>query len=84
MGYQLQAKTRVSEAVEVGAQAFGEMGEWNHWDATSAQHHRLGPAIFGKVKLGGREMIQYNAAVLFGATKASPDNAFRVQVEYEF
>jgi hypothetical protein len=39
----------------------------------------------GKVKLGqGRQAIRWNAAWLFGASKAAADNALRVQAEYEF
>ena len=84
IGYQLQAKSTISGDLEAGVQAFGEMGKWNDWSPTSEQEHRIGPAIFGKVKLGGREAIRYNAAVLFGATKAAADNTFRLQAEYEF
>ena len=84
MGYQLQAKYSLSPSFEVGAQAFGEMGRWDHWVPASEQEHKAGPAIFGKVKLGGREAIRYNAALLYGLTHASPRNTFRVQAEYEF
>ncbi len=71
--------------MDVGVQAFGEMGKWNDWAPRDEQSHRLGPAVFGKVKLGeGRQAIRYNAAWLFGASKAAADNAFRVQIEYEF
>ncbi len=46
---------------------------------------RIGPAIFGKVKLGeGRQAIRYNAAFLFGETPATPRHTFRLQAEYEF
>ncbi len=45
------------------------MGRWNHLDPTDEQIHRLGPAIFGKFKLGGRQAIVYNAALLFGVTE---------------
>ena len=85
MGYQLQAKYTVRRELEVGAQAFGEMGKWNHWEASREQNHRVGPAIFGKVKLGdGREAIRYNAAILFAASHAAPKGTFRMQAEYEF
>lgn len=84
MGYQLQAKYHLRQELEVGVQAFGEMGKWNHWEPRDAQNHRIGPAIFGKVKLGERDAIRYNAAWLFGASKAAPDNTFRLQAEYEF
>ena len=84
MGYQLQARYDFSGDFGVGVQAFGEMGKWNHWAPRSEQEHVAGPAIFGRVKLGGRNQIKYNAAYLFKASDAAPDNRFRVQVEYEF
>ena len=82
--YQAQVAYRLP-AVDVGVQAFGEMGKWNHWEPKDEQQHRIGPAVFGKVKMGeGRQAIRYNAAVLFGETRATPHTTFRVQAEYEF
>jgi hypothetical protein len=83
--YQAQVAYRLPNGMDVGVQAFGDLGKWNDWAPRDEQSHRLGPAVFGKVKLGeGRQAIRYNAAWLFGASKAAADNAFRVQVEYEF
>jgi hypothetical protein len=84
MLYQFQVKYRGNHAVDFGLQAFGEMGEWNHWAPASQQEHLAGPALFGKFKLGGREAIKWNAAWLAGLNKGSPDNRFRLQAEYEF
>ena len=84
MGYQLQAKYTLAPHFEIGAQAFGEMGKWDHWEPGHQQNHRAGPAIFGKVKLGGREAIRYNAAWLHGVSSAAPRDTFRLQAEYEF
>ncbi|MGE5094218.1 MAG: hypothetical protein ACM3SO_03710 [Betaproteobacteria bacterium] len=84
LGYQLQARYDFSREFGIGAQAFGELGKWNHWAPASEQSHRVGPAIFGRVKLEGRNVINYNAAYLLKASDAAPDNTFRVQVEYEF
>ena len=82
--YQAQVAYRLP-AVDIGIQAFGEMGKWNDWAAHDEQEHRIGPAVFGKVKMGeGRQAIKWNAAVLFGATRATPHTTFRVQAEYEF
>src|SRR5260221_5351396 len=53
MGYQLQARDSLAPSFEIGAQAFGEMGRRDHWQPARYQHHRAGPALFGKVKLGG-------------------------------
>jgi len=84
MGYQLQAKYALAPNFEIGAQAFGEMGRWDHWEPTREQSHRAGPALFGKVKLGRREAIRYNAAWLHGVSAAAPRDTFRVQAEFEF
>jgi len=85
MGYQLQARYSLRQGLDVGVQAFGEMGKWNHWDPSREQNHRLGPAVFGKVRLGeGREAIRYNAAWLHGVTDGAPKDTFRLQAEYEF
>jgi hypothetical protein len=82
--YQLQLKYRASEKFEWGAQALGSFGQWDHWARASEQEHRLGPAIFGKARLGGRQAIKYNAALLFGTTSASRGTTLRLQTEYEF
>lgn len=84
LGYQLQVKYRARPEFEYGLQAFGEMGDWKHWEPASEQKHVAGPAIFGKFKVGEREAIKYNAGWLFGVSKAAPDNTLRFQMEYEF
>jgi hypothetical protein len=84
MGYQWQTKYRWKPNFEFGLQGFGEMGEWDNWAPADEQEHRLGPAIFGKIGLGGKQKIKYNAALLFGASDAAADHTFRMQVEYEF
>ncbi len=82
--YQLQAKYRLMREFEFGVQAFGELGKWNHWEPREQQNHRIGPAIFGKIPLGGKEAMRYDAAWLVGASKAAPDSTLRFQFEYEF
>ena len=84
LGYQLQARYFSSGNTDFGVQAFGEMGPIDHWDPAREQTHRAGPAIFGKLPLGGRNVVKYNAAVLLGLTSGAPDCALRAQVEYEF
>jgi len=83
-GYQWQVKYRWKPAFEYGLQGFGEVGAWNHWDPAGERTHRFGPAVFGKIPLGGSQAIRYNAAWLIGATPGAPRNTFRTQVEYEF
>jgi len=84
IGYQWQAKYRWQPALEFGMQGLGEMGKWNEWDKQANQNHRIGPAIFGKLALGNRQAIQYNAAWLLGSSNAAPNHTFRLQIEYEF
>ena len=82
--YQVQLKYRASEKFEWGVQGFGSLGRWDKWASSSAQEHKFGPAIFGKIKTGSKQAIRYNAAILFGANNASPRTTFRLQTEYEF
>jgi hypothetical protein len=82
--YQWQAKYRWQSVLEFGVQSFGDMGKWNDWNKQADQDHRIGPAIFGKLPLGNRQAIAYNAAWLLGASSAAPNHTFRMQVEYEF
>ena len=82
--YQGQVKYRLQPEFEFGLQALGEVGKWNDWESRRDQAHRIGPAVFGKVHIGEGRKIVYNAGWLFGATRATPDNSFRLQVEFEF
>lgn len=83
--YQWQAKYRLRPEFEFGAQGFGGMGEWDSWvGSKEEQGHSVGPAIFGKVPLGNRQAIKYNAAWLVGTGPTTPERTFRMQAEYEF
>ena len=82
--YQWQAKYRWREAFELGAQGFGEVGKWNDWDPPHERSHIAGPAVFGKVRLGGRQALAWNAGYLFKVSGSAPDHTLRAQVEYEF
>ncbi|MEQ1589894.1 MAG: hypothetical protein ABL902_06025 [Gallionella sp.] len=84
MLYQLQAKYRLQPAFEFGVQSFGDMGRWNDWSRQSKRDHFVGPAVFGKINMGDRRFIKYNAAWLFGASSAAPKHTLRTQIEYEF
>jgi hypothetical protein len=82
--YQWQAKYRWLQRFEFGVQGFGEMGKWDDWAKRDGQIHKVGPAIFGKIPVGEKQAIKYNAAWLLGASSAAPDHTFRLQAEYEF
>ena len=84
LGYQWQAKYRWKPEFEFGLQGIGEVGDWQHWDNSDEQVHRIGPAVFGKFSIAQKQAIKYNAALLLGASDAAPNNTFRMQVEYEF
>lgn len=84
LGYQWQVKNRWRRELEFGAQGFGELGEWDHWARGSQQSHLAGPAVFGRVALGGHQAIKYNAALLLPLNQGAPRNRWRVQMEYEF
>jgi hypothetical protein len=82
--YQLQLKYRNSEQLEWGLQGFGNVGQWDHWKPTSEQEFKVGPALFGKVKLGSKQTFNWNTALLAGTTHATPRTTLRMQGEYEF
>ena len=82
--YQAQLKYRYAEKLEWGAQAFGNVGRWDRWSSSSTQEHKIGPALFGKLRVAQHAAIKWNAGLLFGLTDKSPRTTLRVQAEYEF
>jgi hypothetical protein len=83
--YQWQVKYRLQPEFEFGAQGFGGMGEWDTWVGSKAEEgHSVGPAVFGKVNMGNRQAIKYNAAWLIGTGATTPERTIRMQLEYEF
>lgn len=86
--YRLQGRYLQSKAFSYGFQAYGDLGTWDKWAPARQQGHRIGPAVFGKFGIGGKQAIKYNAAFLIGKTRIDEDsyrgNTFRMQLEYEF
>jgi len=80
LGYTWQVRWHGSEAFEVGAQGFGELGVLGHLGQD--QSHIAGPAIFG-LKRFGRNTVKWNAAVLGGLDSAAPNVTIRTQIEIE-
>ena len=84
MHYQGQVKYRQAELFEWGAQAFGSVGQWDRWSASTYQEQKFGPAVFGKIRTGTKQAIKWNAALLHGIPNASSQTTLRFQSEYEF
>ena len=79
--YQLQWKYNLRPRLQPGVQAFGSLGDPAHLHSDEL---RVGPALFGAVSLGNAKGLRYNAAVLAGLTRGTPDTTIRFQLEYEF
>jgi hypothetical protein len=83
-GYQWQLRYRWRPAFEFGMQGFGEFGPLRHFESTTDQSHVAGPMMYGVLKVAQKQVIKYNAGLLFGLTNGSPRNQLRLQAEYEF
>jgi hypothetical protein len=84
LGYQWQVKRRWTPTFEFGLQGFGNVGQWDRWAPRDQQSHRLGPAIFGKIALSGKQAVSYNAAVLFDEFDDAHATTLRAQLIYGF
>jgi hypothetical protein len=40
--------------------------------------------VFGRIPLGGRQALRYDAAYLVAASSAAPDHTLRLRLEFEF
>jgi len=79
--YAWQLKWRGNPHFEPGVQGFGTIGRTN--DFARATEHKIGPAFFSQAVLGARNKIKFDAAVLFGLNRNSPDTTVRFNLEYE-
>ena len=84
LGYQWQLKYRWRPALEFGAQGFGNVGPWRDWKPAAQQTHIAGPALFGRLHVGERQVVSYNLGWLHGLNQASPGHTLRLQTEFEF
>ena len=83
LSYQLQIKYRSKSTVQPGIQAYGEVGQWNHWLPSHQQSHRVGPALFGSSRVGKQE-LKYEAAYLMGRNEGHAANTFSMRAQYIF
>jgi hypothetical protein len=81
VSYQWQLKWRGDSRFEPGLQGFGGLGRTN--DFGHQTQGNIGPAFFGQIPTGQRGKLKYDAAVLFGLNKNTPDTTLRFQIEYE-
>ena len=81
VNYEWQLKWRGDPRFEPGLQGFGALGRTN--DFGHQTQGNLGPAFFGQIPTGGTTKLKYDAAVLFGLNKNTPDTTLRFQIEYE-
>jgi hypothetical protein len=84
MGYQLQAKYRLKDGLQVGMQGFGDMGEWDDWAPRSEQSHRFGPAVFGEFSLGTSQKFEYDAAYLTDPSSSARSHGVRLRLKYRY
>ena len=83
--YAMRWRYRQSELFEPGIELYGELGDWGEVGPLADHEHSLGPALAGKYRRGsGQGALKYEAALLFGLTKESPDATLRLQLEWEF
>jgi hypothetical protein len=81
IAYQWQLKWRADPRFEPGVQALGTLGRTN--DFGHQTEASVGPAFFGQILTGASSKLKYDAAVLFGLNKNTPDTTLRFQIEYE-
>jgi hypothetical protein len=82
--YQWQLRRRLFPGLHFGAQGFGELGTWNHWDASDKQSHRAGPALFANFRLADKSVIKVQAAYLLGKVYAQRADMFTLRANYDF
>jgi hypothetical protein len=82
--YQWQVRHRWMPGLHVGLQGFGELGPWNHWATWAGQSHRAGPALFGRVGLGDRQALEWQAAFLRGSVFTRTGHMFTAQLKYAY
>ena len=81
LDYTWQVKWRGNEALELGLQGFGGLGEVS--DLGQGDKHSIGPALFGVKRLASGNKLAYDAALLAGVNNAAPDMTVRFELEYE-
>ncbi len=84
LGYVFRWRWRRSQAFEPGIEIFGELGDAKHLRSFADQVHSIGPGFAGSRSLRSGRKLRYEAAYLFGLSRAAPNGTPRLQIEYEF
>lgn len=84
MKYQWQLRHRWIPGLHLGLQGFGELGPWDHWAPRADQSHRAGPALFGRVGLGERRAVEWQAAYLHGSVFGRGGQMVTMQVKVAY
>jgi hypothetical protein len=82
--YAARLKYNYTPHLEPAIEFFGDMGPINHLLPHDEQSHWIGPALYGKAKLGGGHALVYSTALLFGTTRNASDARAVMRLEYEF
>lgn len=83
VSYGARLKYNLDPRFEPALEFFGDQGTISHFPG-SDQPHWIGPAFYGKMKLGQGHALRYSAAALFATTAAASDKRAVLRVEYEF
>ena len=82
--YTWQVQWYGAPELQYGIQGFGDVGNLDGMKKFNKQEHKVGPALFGLIKLEGSTKIKWDSALLFGTTSNTPDYTLRFIAEYEF
>ncbi len=82
--YQWQLRQHNGTNLQLGAQGFGELGPWNHWEPASKQSHRAGPAVFFDARLDDARTIKLQAAWVVGKTFGTQGHMFTLRAHMDF
>lgn len=82
--YAWQSRFRMLQSLDLGFEIFGEPGEVGKPLPYDQQQVLGGPVVYGEFKPSNGTSFKYEIGYLVGATKATPDSTWKVNVEFEF
>jgi hypothetical protein len=82
--YAARLKYNYDPHLEPAIEFYGDPGRINHFPPREEQSHWIGPALYGKAKLGNSHALVYSMALLFGTTREASDRRAVMRLEYEF